>query len=112
VDVGVLGLDHVQLAAPPGCKAEARRFFGGLLDLTEVEKPAALRVRGGVWFRLGAQQQPHVGVEEPFSPAQKAHPVLRVALGHLDVLAERLLAAGAKVAGTTPCLQSNRAAGS
>ena len=32
-------LDHVQLAAPPGCEAEARAFYGGLLGLEEIEKP-------------------------------------------------------------------------
>jgi catechol 2,3-dioxygenase-like lactoylglutathione lyase family enzyme len=94
--VTVLGLDHVQVAAPRGCEAEARRFFGELLGLAEVEKPEVLRARGGVWFSLG-QQQLHVGVEEPFSPASKAHPALRVAAGQLDGLAERLAAAGAKV---------------
>ena len=52
--MGVLGLDHVQLAAPPGCEEAARRFFGGLLGLAEVEKPEPLRSRGGVWFALGA----------------------------------------------------------
>jgi hypothetical protein len=37
-------------------------------------------------------------VEEPFSPARKAHPALRVAPDQLDVIAERLEAAQAKVA--------------
>jgi hypothetical protein len=44
--VGIVGLDHVQVAAPPGCEPEARRFFGELLGLTEVEKPELLRARG------------------------------------------------------------------
>src|SRR5262249_42962426 len=70
--VNVVGLDHVQLAAPPGCEDEARRFFGRLLGLSELEKPKALRARGGVWFALG-EQQLHVGVEEPRAPARKAH---------------------------------------
>jgi catechol 2,3-dioxygenase-like lactoylglutathione lyase family enzyme len=83
-------LDHVQVAAPPGCEAEARRFYGDLLGLVEVEKPAPLRSRGGVWF-----EQLHVGVEEDFSPARKAHPALRAA--DLDALAERLAAAGERV---------------
>lgn len=94
--MSVLGLDHVQLAAPPGCEAKARWFFGELLGLAELRKPAILRARGGVWFSLGAQQL-HVGVEEPFSPAQKAHPALRVVPGALDGLAERLGAAGVTV---------------
>ncbi len=94
--MAVLGLDHVQLAAPAGCEAEARRYFGELLGLVEIEKPAPLRARGGVWFSIGSQQL-HVGVAEPFAPARKAHPALRVAHGELDALAERLSAAGAKV---------------
>lgn len=90
------GVDHVQVAAPRGCEAEARRFYGELLGLGEVEKPEPLRARGGVWFQAGAQQL-HVGVEEPFAPARKAHPALRVRAGSLDGLADRLQAAGAKV---------------
>jgi catechol 2,3-dioxygenase-like lactoylglutathione lyase family enzyme len=89
-------LDHVQIAAPPGCEAEARRFFGELLGLTEIEKPAPLRQRGGVWFSLG-EHQLHVGVDSNFSPARKAHPALRVTPHELDVLASRLSDAGAEV---------------
>lgn len=88
-----LGLDHVQLAAPPGCEDDARRFFGGLLDLEEIEKPEPLRGRGGVWFRLGSHEL-HIGVEESFAPARKAHPALRVRGEELDVVAARLAAAG------------------
>jgi catechol 2,3-dioxygenase-like lactoylglutathione lyase family enzyme len=94
--VSIVGLDHVQVAAPRGCEAEARRFYGRVLGLAEVEKPEPLRARGGVWFSVGAQQL-HVGVEEPFSPASRAHPAFRVAPGRLDALAERLSAAGANV---------------
>jgi catechol 2,3-dioxygenase-like lactoylglutathione lyase family enzyme len=94
--VCVEGLDHVQVAAPRGCEDEARRFFGGLLGLAEIEKPQALLARGGVWFQVGHQQL-HVGVEEPFTPARKAHPALRVRPEALDELAANLEAAGAKV---------------
>ena len=71
------GIDHVQIAAPPGCESDARRFFGELLGLTELPKPAALAVRGGAWFQCGAQQI-HVGAETEFRPAKKAHPALRL----------------------------------
>jgi catechol 2,3-dioxygenase-like lactoylglutathione lyase family enzyme len=91
----VLGLDHVQLAAPAGCEDEARRFYGGLVGLQEIAKPEALRARGGVWFALGPQQV-HIGVEEEFAPARKAHPALLV--DDLDALAERLAAADSNVA--------------
>ena len=85
------GIDHVQLAAPPGCEAEARRFFGGVLGLEEVEKPESLRGRGGVWFRVGAQQL-HVGVEQEFAPARKAHPAF--AVSGYDEVVSRLRSAG------------------
>jgi catechol 2,3-dioxygenase-like lactoylglutathione lyase family enzyme len=95
--VSIVGLDHVQVAAPRGCEADARRFSGDLLGLVEVTRPEALQARGGVWFSIGHQQL-HIGVEEPFSPARKAHPALRVAPEQLDLIAERLEAAQAKVA--------------
>lgn len=65
--------------------------------MAEIEKPPSLRARGGVWFRLGTQQL-HVGVQDPFSPAKKAHAALRVVAGRLDAVAERLAGAGARVA--------------
>ena len=89
------GIDHVQLAAPPGCETDARRFFGELLGLEELEKPESLRARGGVWFRVGSQQL-HVGVEPGFTPARKAHPAFAVA--RYDELVGRLRAAGVPVA--------------
>jgi len=91
----ISGLAHVQLAAPPGCEGAARRFFGELLGLEEVAKPPLLAGRGGVWFRLGAQQL-HVGVEPDFQPARKAHPAF--ATEELDDLAGRLEDAGAEPA--------------
>ena len=86
----ITGIDHVQVAAPPGCEAEARAFYGALLGLSEVSKPAALAARGGVWFGVL-----HVGITPEFVPAAKAHPALRVT--DLEVLADRLVEAGVEV---------------
>jgi catechol 2,3-dioxygenase-like lactoylglutathione lyase family enzyme len=86
----IVGLDHVQIAAPAGCEEEARRFFGGLLGLRELEKPPALAARGGAWFACGAQAL-HVGVEQEFAPAAKAHPAFALdSVEALEALAERL----------------------
>ena len=49
-----------------------------------------------MWFSVGGQQL-HIGVQEPFSPALKAHPALRVAPGELERLAERLSSSGINV---------------
>jgi catechol 2,3-dioxygenase-like lactoylglutathione lyase family enzyme len=96
----MIALHHVQLACPPGGEDAARRFYAGTLRLTEVEKPADLRGRGGVWFRaydaLGAVvAEVHVGVEEPFAPARKAHPAFVV--GDLDAVAAALTTGGFEV---------------
>jgi catechol 2,3-dioxygenase-like lactoylglutathione lyase family enzyme len=90
-------LDHVQIAAPPGCEPDARRFYGELVGLAEMPKPEPLRGRGGVWFALG-EQQLHIGVEEGFAPARKAHPALRVGPAELDLIAARLEEAGCELA--------------
>jgi GrpB-like predicted nucleotidyltransferase (UPF0157 family) len=95
--VSVIGLDHVQVAAPPGCEADARRFYGGVLDLPELPKPEPLAERGGAWFALGSGQALHVGVAEDFAPAARAHPAFAVAAGTLAALAGRLVEAGCEV---------------
>ena len=82
------GLDHVQLAAPEGCEPEARRFYGDLIGWTEIPKPEALLKRGGVWFVCGAHQV-HIGVQNNFIPALKAHPAFHVQ--HIDELRGHLL---------------------
>jgi len=88
----LLAIDHVQLAMPAGDDAEraAEDFYGGLLGLTRVPKPAALAARGGCWFE-GAVRL-HLGVDPDFRPARKAHPALVVA--DLDALVAHLEAHG------------------
>jgi catechol 2,3-dioxygenase-like lactoylglutathione lyase family enzyme len=93
--VTITGIDHVQVAAPAGCETQARAFYGGLLGLEELPKPPDLAARGGCWFRAGSQEL-HVGVEDPFVPARKAHPGFVVA--DLDALAVRLRANDVEVA--------------
>lgn len=96
-------LHHVQVACPPGGEDAARRFYVDGLGMTEVAKPAALAGRGGCWFRTydasgAVAAEIHVGVEDPFVPARKAHPALVVAeVADLDALAERLAAAAFEV---------------
>jgi catechol 2,3-dioxygenase-like lactoylglutathione lyase family enzyme len=88
------GIDHVQVAGPPGCEAAARAFYGGLLGLREIPKPQSLAARGGVWFELGSQEL-HIGVEQDFRPALKAHPAFLCA--DADALAAALESSGAPV---------------
>lgn len=73
----IVALDHIQLAMPQGREEDARRFYAGLLGLTEVPKPESLARRGGCWFESGPVRV-HLGVEREFAPARKAHPAFEV----------------------------------
>jgi catechol 2,3-dioxygenase-like lactoylglutathione lyase family enzyme len=90
----VSGLDHIQIAAPEGCEPAARKFYGALLGMPELEKPEPLRSRGGCWFQCGSQQL-HIGVEKDFRPAKKAHPAFTAS--DLNELRQALLARGVKI---------------
>ena len=58
-----------------GGEDKARAFYGELLGLAEVAKPPDLAKRGGCWFELpeGTCGQLHLGVDQDFRPAKKAH---------------------------------------
>lgn len=87
----IQSLDHVQVAMPPGEEAAARAFYTGILGLEEIPKPDSLAARGGAWFRGGSMEL-HLGVEQDFRPARKAHPAFRVK--NLPALEQHVIAAG------------------
>ena len=87
----VYALDHVQLAMPRNGETAGRKFYGDLLGLEELAKPANLAARGGLWFACGALQL-HLGVDADFHAAKKAHPALCVR--NLPELRAALEAAG------------------
>ncbi|PJN90410.1 glyoxalase [Bacillus sp. mrc49] len=87
MDFQFKSIDHFQLASPKGSEDISRKFYHGILKLREVEKPASLKVNGGVWFEAGSVNI-HIGIEEPFIPARKAHPALEIE--HLSGLKQHL----------------------
>jgi catechol 2,3-dioxygenase-like lactoylglutathione lyase family enzyme len=99
-------LDHVQLAIPPGAEGRCDEFYVTLLGFHALEKPPVLAARGGRWYRNGAVTL-HLGVEDDFRPAKKAHPAL--SLDDYEPLLARLSRAGIDVRddqsipGTTRC---------
>lgn len=97
--MGIVAIDHVQLAMPAGGEAEARGFYGALLGFREVPKPVELATRGRAWFEAGAVKL-HLGVEPDFRPARKAHPALLVE--GLPALVERLAGAACRVERAAP----------
>ncbi len=95
----ITGLHHVQLAMPRGREDEARVFYRDVLGMAEQPKPENLAGRGGVWFSCG-EAQVHLGVEDDFRPAKKAHPALLVF--NLQSLIDRCTAAGFAVSTDEP----------
>ncbi|WP_154794207.1 VOC family protein [Occultella kanbiaonis] len=98
-------LHHVQISMPAGEEDLARRFYAQALGLTEVVKPVELAGRGGCWFRAFADgvvtAEIHLGVDDPFVPARKAHPALMVGdATELQSLGERVADAGFEVSWT------------
>ena len=95
ISIGIVGIDHVQLAMPARGETAARGFYGGVLGLREVDKPATLAGRGGCWFVGPGGTAIHLGVDERFIAARKSHPCLIV----MDLAAARraLDAAGQRI---------------
>ena len=98
-DGELLGIHHVQLAMPAGGEERAVEFYERVLALRRVEKPSNLRGRGGCWFS-GDGVELHLGVEEDFRPARKAHPALLVR--GLEGLRTRLQGAGVRIVDGEP----------
>ena len=95
----IVRLDHVQLAMPRGGEAEAVAFYEGRLGIPQVQKPPHLAARGGCWFERG-DLKVHLGVEDGFRPATKAHPAF-VVEGVRD-LARALSEGGCRVVDDEP----------
>ena len=99
-------IHHVQLAMPPGGEAAAGEFYEGLLGIPQVEKPPELVVRGGAWFERG-DLRVHLGVEQDFRPARKAHAAFWVR--NLGDLVRGLRDAGFEVREAVPLEEHARA---
>ena len=77
----------------------ARAFYGAMIGLTETPKPADMRKRGGCWFE-GGTARIHLGVEQDFRPARKAHPALQIS--DFTALKQKLLATGHEISPGNP----------
>src|ERR1700752_811484 len=71
--MSILRLHHAQITIPQDAEEQARQFYCDLLGLPEIEKPDALKGRGGFWLQVG-DRQVHVGTEDGVDRKEsKAH---------------------------------------
>ena len=103
----ILSIDHVQIAMPAGEEDKARAFYINTLGFTEIPKPAELARRGGVWFQ-SENVQLHLGVENDFRPARKAHPAFIV--DDLNALIAKAQSAGYETDTSQPPLDGYKRA--
>ena len=99
-------IHHVQITVPRGSEDQARAFYCGVLGLPEIEKPEALRGRGGFWLEI-AGQQVHIGTEDGIDrSASKAHLAYQVT--GLDSWKAKLIVAGCEIGESVPIPGVNR----
>lgn len=103
----IISIDHVQIAMPPNEEDKARAFYNNLLGFTEIPKPPELAKRGGAWFQSGDVQL-HLGVENDFRPARKAHPAFIV--DDLSAVLEKVQLAGYEWDESQPLLEGYKRA--
>ena len=90
----IVGLDHAFITISDGGEDDARRFYGALLGLEEIARPAGLQEGGGVWFQAGGQEL-HLGSDGAHEATRRPHPGFRVeSVTALEELAHRVEAAG------------------
>ena len=107
MNMKILSIDHVQIAMPSGEEDSAREFYINILGFGEIPKPAELAKRGGAWFQSEGAQL-HLGVEQEFRPARKAHPAFIV--DELDALITKVENAGYKTDTSQPPLDGYKRA--
>lgn len=95
----IRSIEHVQLAMPPSGEEAARGFYRDLLGLPEEPKPQHLATRGGCWFESETVKI-HLGVEQDFRPAKKAHPAFLVS--DLPALVRAMSDAGVEIVSDEP----------
>lgn len=95
----ILAFDHINIAMPAGGEAQARAFYGDVLNLTEIAVPLALAGYPVIWFQSG-DVVIHLGVDEDFHRSGRAHPALLV--DDLDGFLARCREQGVLLDGTQP----------
>jgi catechol 2,3-dioxygenase-like lactoylglutathione lyase family enzyme len=61
--IGLIRFNHVNVTVPSALETAAKHFYGVVVGLPEIPKPAGTRQNMGAWYQLG-EMQLHLSVEE------------------------------------------------
>lgn len=75
--MGIVDIQHVQMAIPIASEERARAFYCGILGFAEIAKPVEMAERKSLWFVAGKVNL-HLGIEVDFHAAKRAHPAFIV----------------------------------
>jgi catechol 2,3-dioxygenase-like lactoylglutathione lyase family enzyme len=89
----VTQLHHVNVTVPAELEQAAKEFYGTVLGLNQVPKPAAAR-QNGAWYQIG-ENQLHLSVEAETNDLSSRHVCFRVS--DLDGAEKRFRDAGVEV---------------
>src|SRR5258708_1184834 len=90
----VTQLHHINVTVPPELEAATKEFYGSVLGLPQVPKPAAAR-QSGAWYQIGAAQL-HLSVEKESESALSSRHVCFM-VDDLAAAEERFRDAGVEI---------------
>lgn len=94
-------LHHTSIPMPPDGQDEARRFYTGIMGLTEIPTPSSLDASRVVWFAVGDDgDELHLYVEDEYRPGKSGQHLCLV-VDDLDAMRLALEADGIDI-GTEP----------
>jgi catechol 2,3-dioxygenase-like lactoylglutathione lyase family enzyme len=73
----VTKLHHVNVTVPPDLEAATKDFYGSVVGLEQVQKPATSR-QSGAWYQIGPTQL-HLSVDDEKAPLSSRHICFAVA---------------------------------
>jgi len=63
MSIGIIKINHVNVTVPSVLESAARDFYGVVLGLKQIPKPAGPRQNIGAWYELG-ESQLHLSTED------------------------------------------------
>jgi catechol 2,3-dioxygenase-like lactoylglutathione lyase family enzyme len=63
MSVGIIKFNHVNVTVPAAVEEAAKHFYGTVLGLQQIPKPAGTRQNIGAWYQLG-EVQLHLSTED------------------------------------------------